>query len=215
MTAIHTKRLRDAVRWWGRRARTLRATPPRAQFCVFALAALISLSGAASIRGEDNPPVEYQVKAAFLYNFTKFVEWPSDAFQSETAPIVICVFGHDPFSGALDEIVQGKMINRRELLVRRTDKFPDLKTCHLVFVSATESKGLSEILNSVKGSSALVVGESDGFAERGGGIQFFFVENKLRFSVNVDAIQRARLTLSSKLLTLARIVHDEARPKGD
>ncbi len=215
MTAIHTKRLRGTVRGWGPRARTLRATQPRAPFCAIALAVLISLAAAASICGGDNPPVEYQVKAAFLYNFTKFVEWPADAFQSETAPIMICVFGHDPFSGALDEIVQGKMINHRELLVRRTDKFPDLKACHLVFVSGSESRGLSEILNSVRGSSALVVGESDGFAEHGGGIQFFFVENKLRFAVNVDAIQRARLTLSSKLLTLARIVHDEARPKGD
>lgn len=164
---------------------------------------------------QANLPNEYQVKAAFLYNFAKFVEWPPEAFQSEKAPVTFCVFGHDPFGSALDEVIRGKTINSRELLVRRTNELPDLKACHLVFVSGRENQRQSEIINSLKGSSALVVGESEDFAERGGGIQFFLEENKIRFSVNVDAVQRAGLKVSSKLLSLARIVRDEGHPKGD
>jgi hypothetical protein len=163
---------------------------------------------------QSNVPNEYQVKAAFLYNFSKFVEWPPDAFQNEKTPITLCIFGDDPFGSVLDEIVRGKVINNRLLSIRRTNALPGLKACQLVFVSGREDKRLSEMFNSLKGSSALVVGESEDFAERGGGIQFFLEENKMRFSINVDAVQRARLKVSSKLLALARIVRDEGHPKG-
>jgi hypothetical protein len=124
------------------------------------------------------------------------------------------VFGHDPFGSVLDEIIQGKTINNRALLARRTNELPDLKPCQLVFVDKEADKGLSDVLNSLKGTSALVVGESEGFAERGGGIQFFLEDNKLRFAINVDAVQRARLTVSSKLLALARIVHTRENSRG-
>ena len=154
---------------------------------------------------------EYTLKAAFLYNFAKFVEWPPDAFPTEKSPITFCVFGHDPFGKALDDAVQGKTINNREFLVRRVNELPALKACHLVFVSDTENKRLSEILKSLQGSSALVVGESEGFAANGGAIQFFLEDKKLRFSFNVDAVQRTRLKVSSKLLALAKIVHDVSR----
>ncbi len=164
---------------------------------------------------ESNPSVEYQVKAAFLFNFAKFVDWPPEAFQSGKAPITFCVFRQDPFGSVLDETIRGKTINNREVLARRINELPDLKSCQLVFVSSRESKLLFEILNSLKGASALVVGESEGFAERGGGVQFFLEDNKLRFAVNVDAVQRARLTVSAKLLALARIVHDQGNPKGN
>jgi hypothetical protein len=149
-----------------------------------------------------------------LFNFAKFVDWPPDAFPSDKSPITLCVFRHDPFGSALDEIIQGKTINNRAILARRTNELPDLKPCQLVFVDKEADKGLSDVLNSLKGTSALVVGESEGFAERGGGIQFFLEDNKLRFAINVDAIQRARLNVSSKLLALARIVHSRENPKG-
>ena len=184
-------------------------------FCAMALAALLSLAAAAPTRGQDNPSTEYQVKAAFVFNFAKFVEWPVDTFKSENDPIVFCVFRHDPFGSALDEIIRGKAINNRAVLARRITELPDLKSCQLVFVSSVEYGHLSEVLKSLKGTSALVVGESEGFAERGGGIQFFPEDKKLRFAVNVDAIQRARLTVSSKLLALARIVHDQVHPRGN
>jgi hypothetical protein len=187
----------------------------RAQICLLALAVLLSFAAATLTWAQASPSVEYQVKAAFLFNFAKFIDWPSDAFESEKAPIVLCVFGHDPFGSALDDIVRGKTISNRPVLARRINELPDLRSCQLVFVSERDDKRLPEILNSLRGTSALVVGESEGFAERGGAVQFFLEANKLRFAVNLDAIQRARLTVSSRLLALARIVHDPRQPKGN
>lgn len=186
----------------------------RAQFCALAVAALLSVGGT-SARAQDSPSVEYQVKAAFLFNFAKFVDWPPGSYQDEKTPITICVFGYDPFGSALDEIIRGKSINNRELVKRRIDKAGELKTCQIVFVSAREDKFLLEILSNLKGVSALVVGEGENFAERGGEIQFYLENNRVRFAINVDAVQRARLNVSSKLLALAKIVHDPEHPKGN
>ncbi|MBZ5568650.1 MAG: YfiR family protein [Acidobacteriia bacterium] len=188
------------------RSRSLPAALYGVNLYALGLVAFLTLPGAPFMRAQASPTVEYRLKAAFLYNFPKFVEWPSDAFKSDKAPILICVFRDDPFGNALDEILQGKTINSREVLARRINELPDLRSCQLVFVSEREDKYLSEILNSLRGTSALVVGESDGFAERGGAIQFFLEDNKLRFAVNVDAVRKARLSISSKLLALARIV---------
>jgi hypothetical protein len=160
---------------------------------------------------ESNPSVEYQVKAAFLLNFTRFVEWPLNISK---APINLCLFKDDPFGNALDEVIRGKTINGHELLVHRINDLPGLKACQLVFVSNSEDKYLPEVLESLKGVSALVVGESEDFAERGGGLQFYLEDHKVRFCANVDALQRAGLNVSSKLLALARIVHDGGHPKG-
>jgi hypothetical protein len=164
---------------------------------------------------ESSTPVEYQVKAAFLFNFAKFIEWPDKAFQGEKGTISVCVFRYDPFGGALDEIIRGKVIGERVVQAKRITELGELKACQIVFVSAREEKRLQEILNSVKGTSALVVGESEDFAARGGGIQFFVEANKLRFAVNVDAMQRAQLRVSSKLLALAKISHDQEQAKGN
>lgn len=212
MSDLHRRRVRTSQK----RGETipLRTTYSLVKFCATVLAALLSLAAASSIRAQAGTSVEYQIKAAFLFNFAKFVDWPPDAFPSDKAPITLCMFRHDPFGSSLDEIIQGKTINNRAILARRTNELPDLKPCQLVFVDKEADKGLSDVLNSLKGTSALVVGESEGFAERGGGIQFFLEDNKLRFAINVDAIQRARLNVSSKLLALARIVHSRENPKG-
>ena len=211
MVLNDTSRLRESLRPKERDTRWLRTARIRIRLCT---AALLTLACANSMLPQESPPVEYQLKAAFLFNFAKFVAWPPDAFQSDKAPISLCVFRHDPFGAALDQVIAEKAINNRELLARRINNLPELKTCQLVFVSETEERQLPGILSSLKGASALVVGESADFAERGGAIQFFLENNKLRFAVNVDAIQRARLQASSKLLALARIVHDSGHPKG-
>lgn len=198
------KRLRRGQRRWRR------AAPALFPICTMAL---LALAGVIPSRPQATPSVEYQVKAAFLFNFAKFVAWPLDAFQSDKSPITLCMFRSDPFGGALEEVIRGKAIDNRYLMARRINNLPDLKTCQLVFVSQKEEKQLPEILNSLKGASALVVGEGEHFAESGGAIQFFLENNKMRFAINVDAIQRARLEASSKLLALARIVHDNGHPK--
>jgi len=178
------------------------------------LALLTGMMSAMRCGAQVNPSAEYQVKAAFLYNFVKFVEWPPEAFQNEKSPITLCVFRYDPFGSALDEVIAGQTLKNRQLLARRINKPQDLKACQLVFVSGKEDKRLPEILESLKGASALVVGEGENFAVHRGGIQFFIENKQLRFAINVDAIQRSRLTVSSKLLAMAKIVHDEGSSKG-
>jgi len=198
------KRLRRRLRLWGR------VVPALFPLCTMAL---LALAGVIPTHPQAAPSVEYSVKAAFLLNFAKFIEWPPNEFQDDKTPIAICVFRYDPFGSTLDEIIRGKAINNREVQVRRINELEQLKSCQLVFVSEREEKRLPEILNSLKSASVLLVGENAGFAERGGGIQFFLENNRMRFAVNVDAVQRARLAVSSKLLALARIVHDDSHPK--
>ena len=214
MTSNHTNRLRSSS--WQRSpgTRAVRAVHYHVQLCVIALALFIALADAIPIWAQVNPSIEYQAKAAFLYNFIKFVEWPPDVFQGEKNPITLCVFRYDPFGNALDEVLAGRTLNNRRVVVQRIIKVPDLKSCQLVFVSDREGKHLPEILDSLEGASTLVVGESENFVEHRGGIQFFFDNKQLRFAVNVDAIQRTRLKVSSNLLALARLVHDEGHPKG-
>lgn len=181
------------------------------------LIVLVCLLGGITIplRAQAPAASEYQVKAAFLYNFARFVEWPGDALPGPTASIVLCVYGEDPFGPALDEMVKGKSINNRDLAIHRAKNTQELKQCQVVFIDGAESKRLPEILGALQGSSVLLVGESGGFAEQGGQIQFLLEDNKVRFSINVDAVERAHLKISSKLLALAKIVHDGNHSKKD
>ncbi len=181
----------------------------RLEACVL-FCAVVWMRGAGVVAAQVpvRVPIEYQVKAAFLLNFAKFIEWPAAVFVDGRAPVNICVFRYDPFGASLDEVLRGKNINNRGLVARRVSEVSELGGCQLIFVSEKEEKRLVEVLSSVRGSSALVIGESEDFAQRGGGIQFFLEDQRLRFAINVDALQRAGLTASSKLLALARIVHD-------
>lgn len=160
-------------------------------------------------KAQSSGLTEYQVKAAFLYNFAKFVEWPPDAFPNNTTPFTICVLGDNPFGSSLNEIVQGQTINARGFVIRTNIQKQDVKACHILFISDSEKKQLLEDLKSLRGTSVLTVGETPDFAEQGGQIQFFWVNGKIRFAVNTDAAERAHLKMSSKLLALAKIVHDE------
>jgi hypothetical protein len=155
-------------------------------------------------------PTEYQIKAAFLYNFVKFVEWPPETLPGNRAPIVVAVLGKDPFGSALDDVILGKVVDGHPIQILRTNSMQDLKACQIAFISPSEVKRLPEILVGLRGSSVLTVGEADHFAQLGGMIQFTLEGNKVRFAINVDAAERARLKVSSKLLSLATVVHDEA-----
>ena len=149
---------------------------------------------------------EYQVKAAFLYNFVKFVEWPPQVFKSPTDRIGICILGQDLFGGALDDAVRGKTFEGRMFVVPRISEVRQAGGCQILFVSASESKRVQAILAELEASSILTVGETEGFAAQGGVIDFRLEAGKVRFRVNVDAAERARLKISSKLLSLAQLV---------
>jgi hypothetical protein len=165
--------------------------------------------------GQSSGISEYEVKASFLYNFAKFVEWPPSAFADKNAPITFCILGEDPFGTVLDDIVRGKTINDRELVIRRTRRLEDMKGCQVLFISDKENQHLSEIVAGLKGSSVLMIGDSEAFTDHGGAIQFFFEDTKAHFFINIDAIQRAHLSVSAKLLALAKIVHDGSPPRGE
>lgn len=154
-------------------------------------------------------PTAYQVKAVFLFNFSQFVDWPPAAFAGPRSPITICVLGHDPFGAALDDIVQGEIVNGRPLEVQRYRSVAELGDCHILFIDRSEQSRLGEILAQLDGRSVLTVGDSDGFARRGGMIRFMTVGNKIRLRVNLDAAQAAGLTISSKLLRPAEIVKSD------
>ena len=160
-------------------------------------------------RAQSETPNEYQVKAAFLYNFAKFVEWPPDAFAGPQAPIVLGIVGEDPFGDALREIISGKTVNGRSFLIKRLKLGPELHGCHILFISSSEKKNLARIFESLKGSSVLTVGETDQFVQSGGAIKLFLEGNNVRFEINVGAASLARLKISSKLLALARSVVGE------
>jgi hypothetical protein len=149
---------------------------------------------------------EYEIKAAFLYNFAKFVQWPPAAFADPGGPLVIGVLGDDPFGSDLDRIIEGKTANDRPLVIKRSKRLEDLRACHILFVSASESGHLAAMLNSLRTASVLTVGETDQFIPLGGVINFIDRENKVHFVINVEAAQRAGLKISSKLLKVADLV---------
>ena len=176
---------------------------------VFALLLIVAGALAATLpqaQPQSEPLSEYQIKAAFLYNFAKFVEWPGDAFSDSQAPIVLGIVGEDPFGKALDGVILGKTVNGRSLVVRRLRRGEDLRSCHILFISLSEKRHLARILESLKGSSVLTVGEADGFVQSGGVIQLLLEEGRVRFEINPDAAARARLKISAKLMALARRV---------
>jgi uncharacterized protein DUF4154 len=172
------------------------------------LAAIVVLSTPLIGYGESRMAREYQVKAAFLYNFVKFVDWPASAFPPTGDPVVIGVIGEDPFGAILDKVLQGKTCcHDRKLVVRRFQRIEDVTECHVLFISSSEKARLADILQILDGASVLTVGEMDRFAERGGMIGFRRADNKLRFEINTDAASRAGLTISSQLLKLpARVI---------
>lgn len=159
----------------------------------------------------DHPRVqavrEYQIKAAFLFNFIKFVEWPTDGFTHRSTPITLGVLGKDPFGTALDSL-DGKTVKGRRLVVKRSASLQDLQCSHILFISSSENGHLPQIVEALNNSSVLTVGEAARFTRVGGIINFVIKKNKIRFEINVDAAERAGFTISSKLLKLATVIRN-------
>ena len=149
---------------------------------------------------------EYQVKAAYLFNFLKFVEFPNESFADPLAPIIIGVLGEDPFGNALPQVVTGKTVQGRDLVIHLYRTGENLRGAHILFISVSERKRLPMILSTLRGASVLTVADTAGFLDAGGMIQFLNENERVRFAINVDATGRAKLKISSKLLSLARVV---------
>jgi hypothetical protein len=166
---------------------------------VAALVLALAVPAAASAQAAN----EYEVKAAFLYNFTRFVDWPR---PSGSGSFCIGIDGSDPFGGALEEAVKGRSAGGRAIAIKRFKPGEEPAGCEIIFVSATDPKRMSAILARLKGAAILTVGDAPGFCANGGDIGFAVQDNKVRLQVNPEAAQRAGLQISSKLLSLATLV---------
>jgi hypothetical protein len=164
---------------------------------------VLFLSGA---RAQPPTAGEYQVKAAFLYNFAKFVEWPPSSFSDVSAPLRICVLGQDPFGQALLDITHEKIVSGHKLEVDEVADVALARTCHILFIASSEKVQLKRIFESLRGTDVLSVGDTRGFAELGGIINFVLENDRVRFEVNRKAGDRAGLKISSKLLGVAKVV---------
>ena len=186
----------------------------RLQILIVALSISLSWAPGAFAQSPDaSDSSEYLIKAGFIFNFAKFVEWPSNAFAQPDSPIVIGILGTDPFGTIIDKIVQDKKIGTRGFVVKRLKWGADLKElreCKILFIGASERAHMDELVQMLRGLPILTVGETPGFAERGGVIRLVLEDNRVRFEVNVDAAHQAGLTISSRLLTLARIIQQAA-----
>lgn len=182
----------------------------RSWFTVVVL--LVGLLGVPASHAQDRKPTDYQVKAAYLYNFGRFVEWPSTASQS--GHFTVCVLGQDPFGPSLDTTLAGETIGGRSIAAKRISTPQESIDCQILFLSLTDSSRLKKIVGELDRKAVLTVSDMPQFAEFGGMIQFVLEGKKVRFEVNLTATQRAGLTLSSELLKVATTVKKDPTP-GD
>jgi len=176
-----------------------------------ALCAVLSMSSGQPVRARSL--AEYEIKAAFMYNFAKFVQWPAEAFGQAQSPLILCVIGDDVFGTALDTI-EHKLAQGRELKVRRQVRLESARSCHILFIAESEHARLGSVLRAVSGASVLTVSDVDRFAEAGGVIGLYNIDNNVQFSINLEQARSASLQINSQLLKLAKIVRRDAREDG-
>jgi hypothetical protein len=161
-------------------------------------------AGLAAVQGGGSS--EYALKAAFLFHFAQFVEWPDGSFRDAKSPYIYCTLGADPFEGALETVLNGKTVGERGFAVRHLKQAQEAQGCHLVFVGEEQGKQAASIVGMLNASPVLIVGESPRFVEQGGMIGFSLEDNKVRFEINLESAEKARFKISAKLLALAKTV---------
>ena len=171
----------------------------------FTVLALLWVGGL-NLPAQSNATKEYKIKAVFLFNFSQFVTWPTNAFPEAQTPLVIGVLGEDPFGTYLDETVRGEEVDKHPLVIQHYRRAEEIKTCHILFISQSETGRMDQILASLEGRNILTVSDAEGFAQQGGMIRFVTEKNKIRLGINLEAAKTASLTISSKLLRPAEIV---------
>lgn len=164
-------------------------------------AAIAAVNGRLVVAGEAPRADEYRVKAAIIYNLAKFVDWPPEAFSAPAAALNVCVLGVDPFGDVLDEAFRGHLVAGRGIVVRR---LPDVQPgCHVVFISGSERKRLAVVADQLRTAGVLTVSEEEGFSSLGGMIELFTEGGRIRFNINIVALEGARLRASARLREIA------------
>lgn len=154
---------------------------------------------------------EYKVKAAFLFNFTQFVEWPSQSFSTDNSPFVIGVLGTDPFGNSLEELVSGETIKNHPIVIQHFNSLEEIGNCHILFVNLQDKNKLQSIPEKLKGKNILTVSDANGFSKLGGMIRLYTKNDKINIQVNLEATKAENLIVSSKLLKLAEIVKTDKK----
>lgn len=172
-------------------------------------ACLVPLLHPATARAQSDDRAEYPVKLGFLYNFAKFVEWPPEVLPGSSSPFEICVVGHDPFQKDLEQSLRGRTVGSHAIELANLGLEDNLRGCHIVFISRDAKKRTADVMSRLRGAPVLTVGETQGFAAKGGEIGLVVEGNRVRFEINRQAVKEAGLKISSKLLALARIVREE------
>lgn len=160
---------------------------------------------------EEPMPSEYQVKAAFLINFPKYVDWPAEAFAGTNSPVVLAVPGETKVAGEIQKVIAGRTVNGREIVLKRLASGEESGVCHILFISAAEQRRSPNLLAKLKDGGVLTVGESDDFLESGGIINLARRDQKIALEVNLTAAGNARIKISSKLLSVASVVKGKSK----
>ncbi len=163
----------------------------------------------------QTPSREYQLKAAFLFNFTRFVEWPASALPADETPLVIGILGNNPFGSFLEELVSGEKVDGHPVIVTQYKSTDDIKKCHILFINLPDPKKQAEAIADLHTKSILMVSDNVSFLSSGGMIRLFTRDNRIKMEVNVEASKAAGLTISSKLLRLADIYISKAKKTTD
>jgi hypothetical protein len=150
-------------------------------------------------------PTEYQIKAKYLYNFARFVDWPEESFQSPDSPFVIGIIGNDPYGIDLEKTIEGKQIKNRKFIIRTYQNLENLSSCHILFIGVNDRALRSQIFNKIKKYSILTVGDDDSFTKDGGMINFIIKKKRIRFEINREAVKQSPLKMSTNLLKMAVI----------
>jgi hypothetical protein len=175
-------------------------------------AVVVSLLSASIVESQQARVSEYDVKAVYLYNFAKFVDWPVSAMKSKGDPFTICVLGKDPFGSILDVTIAGETIGGRRVAAKRVSDPPEVSGCQILYISSSEESRLNTIFGYLDKSATLTVSDIPQFSQHGGMIEFVLQGSRVRFDVNLAAAQQAGLNLSSELLKVATNVRRDARP---
>lgn len=177
-------------------------------YVVTAIATLIGIALSSNLMAQDKANVE-QVKAAFLFQFTHFVEWPEGSFASSDEPLTICIVGNNLIEKELNKIVRAKQAGTRTIRVEGHASDSAFTDCHILFVDESRSKRLATIIEKLRGKPTLTVGDESAFTKKGGVLRLYEKAGRLSIEINTDAAERASLRISSKLLSLAKLVRDE------
>jgi hypothetical protein len=175
---------------------------------------ILTLLHIPTVLGQQPKVTEYQVKATYLYNFGRFVQWPSNVAAAQDNSFPICVLGQDPFGPTLDSTLAGESLDGKPVVVRRIARAQEVGDCRIMFISSTEENHLKQILAALEKALVLTVSDMPDFSRRGGMIQFILEGSRVRFEINLASAEAARLIVSAELLKVAATVRKNGQP-GD